>query len=445
MRMVIGAMAAGCLALTAAPALAQSTPTGIGAVLDPTRGVLTFQPQIGPALDSVVRIVTLSVGADGKREVTGNGSGAVIDAARGLILTNNHVVAESQAWRVEFLDGRSADATLVGADPGTDVAVLKVTAKGLRQIEIANSDAVQVGDLSFAVGYPMGLDQTVTMGIVSGMGRSDSDNVSDYIQTDAPINSGNSGGPLLDSRGRLIGMNTSILTRNGGNIGIGFSIPSSMALAVADQLERNGHVRRGQLGVSASRVTSDQADAAGLASVKGARLDSVDTGSAADKAGLKVGDIVISVDGRPVAGEGALRAAVGVAEAGSPLSFTYVRDKRTLQARVVLTEAPTQTAANAPAGPKGGSSGGIALGLTVRDMQASDPYPSELKGAFVDQVIDGSPAAQKGLQHGDVIVMVGETRIESAAALVEALKKASGQIRLVITRGNSLVPIVIGA
>ena len=352
---------------------------------------------------------------------------------------------------------------------------------GLRAVEVADSDDIRVGDLSFAVGYPMGLDQTVTMGIVSAVGRSSGEGIQDYIQTDAPINSGNSGGPLLDSRGRLIGVNTAILSRGGGgNVGIGFVVPTRIAMAIAGQIERYGRVKRGTLGVRAARVTQEQADLAGLTDPRGAVLDAVEAGSAADRAGLRAGDIVISANGRPVLNDASLRAAVGVAEVGSRLRLEYVRGRTRARADVTLAEVVITVA---EAGPKGNgrTEGGNAprppstapqpgpapapsrpspapapqlprpappranVGLTFRDLRPTDPYPAEARGAFIAEVVDGSAAGQKGLQRGDLLLSVGDQPVTSAAAARQAIDSASGPLRLVVARGNSLVPIIIGS
>jgi len=357
------------------------------------------------------------------------------------------VVKDSSSWRVEFLNGRSAEATLVGVDPETDVAVLRVNVPGLRAVEVADSDEIQVGDLSFAVGYPLGLDQTVTMGIVSAVGRSSGEGIEDYIQTDAPINSGNSGGPLLDSRGRLVGLNTAILSRNGGNVGIGFVVPSRIAMAVARQLQLYGQVRRGSLGVRAGRLTQDQADAAGLAEPRGALLASVDAGSAAARSGLRNGDIILSANGRPVRNDASLRAAIAVAEAGSQVRLEYVRGRQRAFVDVTLDSVATRVATgpSSPSNPAAPSSPRQGLGMRLRDLQPSDPYPAEARGAVIDEVVDGSPAGQKGLQRGDLLVSVGDQAVTSAASAKKAIEATSGPLRLVIARGNSLVPVVIGS
>jgi len=282
------------------------------------------------------------------------------------------VIKDATGYRIEFLNGRSAEATLVGADSETDVALLKVSVAGLRAIEVADSDQIQVGDLSFAVGYPLGLDQTVTMGIVSAVGRSSGQGIEDYIQTDAPINSGNSGGPLLDSRGRLIGLNTSILSRNGGNVGIGFVVPSRMAMAVAGQLQKYGRVKRGVLGVSAGRLTQEQADAAGLADTRGVLVGDVTPGSAAAQAGLRAGDIIIAANGRTLQNDASLRAAIGVSEIGAKVRLDYVRGRQRASTDVILAAAATTVATATPKDPGG------ALRAASSSPRASRPGPRAL-------------------------------------------------------------------
>jgi serine protease DegQ len=455
-----------------------------GIPTDTSRGVLSFAPLIRQAGPTVVRVVRFansdnargnSGGAKGggsapaprssgedRRE--GAGSGAVLNARDGLIVTNAHVVDGGGRFEVQFSDGRTLAAQLVGKDDATDIALLRVASAGLSQIEVTNSDDVQVGDLVFAIGHPLGLDQTLTMGIVSGLGRSGiGDGLEDYIQTDAPINPGNSGGPLVDSRGRLIGVNTAILSRTGGNVGIGFAVPARMMLAVVDQLSRYGEVRRGRIGVSTAPITDAQARDRGQASAQGAFVSAVDAGSPAQSAGLRAGDIITGAQNRPVTSPGVLAAIIGIASPGTTIDLTYRRDGRENRARVTV-EAPralqvTQaTVEPAPsisggkvspptrpsAGPPSATSGQTVLGARFRNVQASDRLPDGTSGAYIEAVAAGSAAARRGLREGDVVIAINRAQTSSAADMARQLSAARSQaVQIVVLRSGSFIPLTL--
>lgn len=454
-----------------------------GIPTDSARGVLTFAPLIRQAGPTVVRVVRYGEGnaarstsggkggsspplrGGGEDRRQGTGSGAVINAREGFIVTNAHVVEGGARFEVQFADGRTLAAQVVGYDTPTDIALLRVAPAGLSQIDVTNSDEVQVGDLVFAIGHPLGLDQTLTMGIVSGLGRTGiGDGLEDYIQTDAPINPGNSGGPLIDSRGRLIGINTAILSRSGGSVGIGFAVPARMMLAVVDQLSRYGEVRRGRIGVSTAPMSDAQARERGFATAQGAFVSAVDEGSPAQSAGLRAGDVIVAAQNRPVTSPGVLAAIIGIAAPGTTLDLTYRRDGREGRARVAV-EAPRalevrQANVDGPAspnsGPKGNAptrpggatpnatSGQTVLGASFRNVQSSDRLPDGTVGAYIEAVATGSAAARRGLRAGDVVVAINRAQVTSAADMARQLSAARSQaVQIVVLRNNSFVPLTL--
>lgn len=406
---------------------------------DRSRGVLSFNEALADSLPSVVRIFAIGRNPEtGQEGIISSGSGVVIDAGRGEILTNSHVVDNATKLQVQVSDGRTLDARIIGRDPDTDIALITVAARDLQPIARGDSQSLKVGDLAFAVGYPLGLEQTLTMGIVSGLGRSGiGEGLEDYIQTDAPINSGNSGGALLDSRGRLIGINTAILSgRGGGNIGIGFAVPIQMAMGVADQLRQFGEVKRGRIGVTIAALSPERARALGLSTNRGALIGEVAPASPAAQGGLVSDDVIVEVNGRKIETPGNLTATVSMTRPGESLQIVYMRAGQVRRTSVVA--AAPEPIAVAVTGAGGSLT---ALGATFRDLRAGDPFPQGLAGALVTNVAPNSPAASRGLQAGDLVVGLNNEAVRSAAALNQLLSAAKGRVQLVIARGNSLLPL----
>ncbi len=393
---------------------------------DNQRGVFSFATGLEQSLPAVVQVTTLAqssgpTSGDNDPKPVSSGSGVIVDAGQGIIITNNHVVEGGGKYTVDLLDGRLFDAVLVGTDKATDLAVLKIEATGLAQVEVADSGTLRTGDLAFAVGYPLGLDQTLTMGVISGLGRSGmGDRIEDYIQTDAAVNSGNSGGPLLDSRGRLIGINTSILSGGGGgNDGIAFAVPTQIMLYVTNQLRETGEVKRGKTGAILGSLNATRARSFGLRIVRGAVVEDVAPGSSADAAGLKRGDILTRIHDRAVSNAGTVNATIGIAAPGTELAVVYLRDGQEL--RTTLT-----VEASTPRDVTVGAEALIGRGASVR--AGSD-------GLVVFAVEGGSSAANAGLMAGDVIRSVEGRRVTTLSALGQALG-GEGQRRVVVERAD---------
>ena len=424
------------LILSAAPVAAASvqTPGVQGLPYDARRGVFTFAAGLDASLPAVVQVTTLGQSrgprSDGDPKPSQGGSGVIIDAANGIIVTNHHVIENGQKFTVDMIDGRLFDATLIGADKATDIAVLKIEASGLSQVQTVDSDTLRTGDLAFAVGYPLGLDQTLTMGVISGLNRSGmGDAIEDYIQTDAAVNSGNSGGPLLDSRGRLIGINTSILSggMGGGNDGIAFAVPTRIMMFVVDQLRATGEVKRGQIGVALGSLTAERAREMGLNLVRGAVVYDAAPGSSAEQAGLRPGDVITRIQNRPVANAGSVQATVGIARPGAVLPVVYLRDGREATASLTVQSADL-------AAVRVGRSAAMARGLTFRNS-------GEGAGAQVTVVEGGSAAATAGVQAGDVVVEVGGARVADMAALAAALRTSNSAVDLTVMRDGERTTI----
>lgn len=380
------------------------------------------------------------------------GSGVIV-TPDGYILTNHHVIDGAEEIRVDLNDGRTIDAKLVGSDSPSDIAVLKISGSGLPYLTPGDSDKVQVGDVALAIGNPLGIGQTVTMGIISAKGRSGpglgSGTFEDFLQTDAPINQGNSGGALVNTNGDLIGINSQILSGSGGNIGIGFAIPSNMARGVMDQLVKNGKVRRGQLGITVSRVTSDLAQSLGMSETRGVIVNSVRSGSAAERAGIHQGDVITAINESTVNDTNAFRNKVASNPPGSQVTLTILRDNREQKIQATLGEFSEETArAEQQSGDNRNGQGEGKLGLSVEPL--TPEIASELKlkagtqGVVVNAVDPTGPAAVAGIQRGDVIQQVNHQPVRSAEELRTALAKTgSGPALFLINRGGEAVFVAI--
>jgi Do/DeqQ family serine protease len=401
-----------------------------------TRGTIEERAPENPLLDDPLfrRFFNVPPGSDSREwPFQSAGSGVIFDARHGYILTNAHLVENASEITVTLEDGRNLHATLVGADQPSDIAVLQVRPGDLTEIALGDSSKVRVGDFVVAIGNPFGLHNTVTSGIVSGLGRSDigADAYEDFIQTDASINPGNSGGALVDLRGELIGINTAILSRSGGNTGIGFAIPVNMARNVAAQIIRYGDVRRGVLGVSTFEVSPDIARVYGVERARGALVTQIVSGSAAQRAGIEIGDIITSVNGKPVDTPTALRNAIGLLRVGSRVEIGLVRGGRLRHVRATIAPAPTLSSARMkPAEINKGLEGASLVDAPGKG------------GALVQGVEPGSPAAQAGLRGYDLIVGVNQQSVSSVRQLWERAQGVSTLV-LEIRRGNTIVLVPV--
>lgn len=419
-------------------ARAQATPLPY----DEARGVFSFAEGLERTLPAVVQVTTLGQSSGPRSESTeaqpvSTGSGVIIDAGQGIIVTNHHVIEGGSKFTVDLADGRLFDAVLIGSDKATDIAVLRIEGTGLAQVEVTDSDTLRTGDLAFAVGYPLGLDQTLTMGVISGLNRSGlGDAVEDYIQTDAAVNSGNSGGPLLDSRGRLIGINTSILSGGGGgNDGIAFAVPTRIMLYVVGQIREFGEVRRGEIGAILGSLNAKTARELGLNIVRGAVIRDVAPGSPAEAAGLRPGDVILRIHSRPVANAGSVLATVGVATPGSRLDVDYLRDGAERRGTVTVeTPRPGQVAL--------GTQALIAWGAGYREARSGERGGQEHR-IVVEAVEGGTPSATAGLVAGDLLVSVNGREVSSLAALARALETDRRPIRLRVHRAGEPVELTL--
>lgn len=344
------------------------------------------------------------------------GSGVII-SPDGYIITNNHVVEKGDEIRVTLFDKRSFKAKLMGADTKTDVAIVKIDADNLYSVQWGDSDKLQVGEFVLAIGNPYGLSHTVTMGIISAVGRANVGiaDYEDFIQTDAAINPGNSGGPLVNTKGELIGINTAIFSRSGGYQGIGFAVPSNMARLVMDQLIRKGKVTRGWLGVTIQEITPELSQKFGLKSSKGALIGDVAKGSPAEKAGIKRGDIILEFNGKKVSDVGNLRNMVAQSKVGAQIPLTIMRSGKEYTLQVTTTELPKDTAEAAPGNdPEETSFEGLA-GLNVieltREISRQLGLPKDEKGVVVVRVDSDSSIEDAGMRKGDVIQEIDRKKI----------------------------------
>jgi serine protease Do len=365
----------------------------------------------------------------------GLGSGVIV-SQDGYILTNNHVVDGADEVKVELPDKRTFTAKVVGTDPASDLAVVKINASSLPTLALGDSDAVKVGDVVLAVGNPLGVGETVTSGIISAKGRTTDvgdGSYQDFLQTDAPINHGNSGGALVSANGDLIGINSQILTPSDGNIGLGFAIPSNMARNVMDQLIKNGTVRRAKLGVTVQGVTADLASSFGLPSAKGALVSNVEDGGPAARAGIEQGDVITEYNGKPVADSNQLRNDVSSTTPGSTVSLKVFRNGRTETLQAKLGElAMKREKSDSSSESRGEGRFGMGVQPLTPDLAEEAGVPRGTRGVIVMEVDPSGIAAESGIQEGDVIEKVNGKTVTTGAELKSALDRTDGKPSLLV-------------
>lgn len=361
----------------------------------------------------------------GSREVASAGSGVIVDAKNGYILTNHHVVEGADTIQVFLHDDTTLEATIIGSDAATDIAVIKVDPKNLIDIPIGDSNAVEVGDFVIAIGNPFGLGHTVTSGIVSALGRTgiSRSGYEDFIQTDASINPGNSGGALVNMKGELVGINSAIISRSGGNVGIGFAVPSEIARSIMHQILDFGEVRRGMLGVTIQTIDKESAKALGTEVDSGALVSAIEPGSAAEEAGLKVDDIIVSVNNKKIDDSRELANAIGLKGSGDTIDIEYYRDGQKRHSKATLGQQTTvQNDGNE-----------IHPGLAGARFASSSA--SATGGVEVTEVEPGSPAAQRGLRAGDIIIQVNRRPVQTLQQLTD-IAEDNSILFLLVQRGD---------
>lgn len=360
------------------------------------------------------------------------GSGVIIDAAKGYVVTNNHVVDNASTIKVQLSDGRKFDAKVVGKDPRSDIALIQIQdPKNLTAIKLADSDALRVGDYTVAIGNPFGLGETVTSGIVSALGRSglNAENYENFIQTDAAINRGNSGGALVNLNGELIGINTAILAPDGGNIGIGFAIPSNMVKNLTGQMVEFGQVKRGELGILGTELNSELAKAMKVDAQRGAFVSQVMPNSSAAKAGIKAGDVITTLNGKPISSFAALRAEVGSMPVGSKVALGLLRDGKPVNVSLELQQSSQNQV----------DSSTIFSGIEGADMSNKGAD----KGVVVSDVKANTPAARIGLKKGDVIIGANQQPVKNIAELRKILDSKPTVLALNIQRGDTTLYLLM--
>ena len=364
-------------------------------------------------------------GIPDEREVASAGSGVIVDAENGYILTNHHVVENAEKIQISLINEDSLDAEVIGSDAATDIAVIKVDPVNLVDLPIGESDDVQVGDFVIAIGNPFGLGHTVTSGIVSALGRTgiSRNGYEDFIQTDASINPGNSGGALVNMNGELVGINSAIISRTGGNVGIGFAVPSEIARSIMRQILDFGEVRRGLLGVTITTIDEESAKALGAEVESGALVSNIEPGSAAEQAGLLVDDIIVRVDDKKIDDSRELANAIGLKGSGEEVSIEYVRDGETRNVTAILGQQSVSRSTGTEIHP----------GLNGAQFATSSANSSG--GVDVTEVEPGSPAAQRGLRSGDTIVAVNRRSVGDLREL-RAIAQGNRILFLLVQRGD---------
>ena len=371
---------------------------------------------------------------------TGTGSGVIIDADEGYVVTNHHVIRNADEITVRLHDRRTMEAELVGSDPGTDIALLKIEAEDLSELPFGDSDALEIGDFVVAIGSPFQLEQTVTLGIVSALRRRSISPVpggyADFIQTDASINRGNSGGPLIDLDGRLVGINTALITPTAGNVGIGFAVPSKMAQSVVDQLLEFGEIRRGLLGVRIEQVSPGVAEALDLDALSGALVSRVEEDSPAEAAGIEAGDVIVSVDDEAIEDPADLRNRIGFSPVGATVRIGIVRDGRRIEKEAVIGQLRSTSVAGEVSSEKLG-------GVELAEIGHDHPSYGRVEGVEVRSVESGSLASESGLRQGDIIFAVNRRRVRSVEEFVDTVREQGDVLALFIQRGERREIVVL--
>jgi Do/DeqQ family serine protease len=386
-----------------------------------------------------------------ERTMRSAGSGVIINAGKGYVLTNFHVIDKADKITITLTDRRTTEAEVVGTDPKTDIALLKIDMQNLTDVEFANSDRVKVGDYVVAIGNSFGIGQSVTTGIVSALGRSSStqDEYQNFIQTDAAINKGNSGGALINSKGELVGINSRILSRSGGSNGIGFAIPANMISGIMDQLIDYGEVRRGRIGVGIQDITPDLQEAMGLASRDGALVRQVEADSPAEKAGLKVGDVIVGFNGEIILDSDDIRNAVGAIERGKRAKITYIRNGKKNSTKISIEKMPDEEKAESEDSDNDNenemlpSSFDALGGATFMEIPEDMDIRGDNAGVVISKVRRGSDAYDAGLRKEDIIRAVNNVDIDGLVDFKEQIAKKKGAIFLSVQRGRNSIFIAV--
>ncbi len=409
-----------------APLVSRTSPAVVNIA---TQGTVTASRN--PMMDDPFFRRFFGVPRERERQVRSAGSGVIVDAKKGYVLTNHHVIENADQIEVVLDDDRSLQATVVGSDPGTDIAVLLLEEyDNLVDMPLGDSEELQVGDFVVAIGNPFGLQHTVTSGIVSALGRHgiSRDGYEDFIQTDASINPGNSGGALINLKGELVGINSAIFSSSGGNIGIGFAIPVNIAKAIMDQILEFGEVRRGLLGVSISDFNAETAKAIGVEATQGALVQEIVPGSAAEKAGVEVGDVIVSVNGVTITDAADLRTTIGLKRSGETVKLILIRDGDRETVTAMLDELDMN-----PVMAAGELHPGLAGAQFSTYHGDAENYSGS--GVMVDTVDAGSPAALSGLRTSDIITSLNRQQVSSVKELRE-IAEDQNLLLLRIQRGN---------
>jgi serine protease Do len=451
-----------------APATTVQSPEIVGPMV-PSTGFSPIVKKTGPSVVSITSTSIRKAGDDGdslsqlfrgfpgfevpdnpqprmprKQQAAGSG---VIMTSDGYILTNHHVVDSATKVHVVLADKREFDAKVVGTDSDADIAVIKVDATGLPAVTIGDSSRVEVGDVALAIGNPFGLGQTVTMGIISALGRTGLgiERYENFIQTDAAVNPGNSGGALVNTRGELIGINTAILSESGGNQGIGFAIPSNSARSLMNQIKDHGQVTRGYIGIVPQDLTPQLASSFGLKDTKGALVSFVEDNSPAAIGGVQRDDVIREVNGKAINDEGELRNKIADIEPGTTLSLKVLRNGAEKSLSVKVAARPVESAAKSAPAPDAGTSG--KLGVSIQDLNPQIArqlgIPASVTGVVVTQVQPDSPAAEAGLKRGDVVQEVNRQPVKSASDFRNAVSQSSKSVLLLIHRDDKTIYAVV--